>query len=129
MKLYQHFARSLGAFKNCKTSGNTEWAKKHQRNIDLWCRLLPAGGGLASGTNLNMLHSSPKRLGFDAAFCHREETGSYWTEHRVIVTADLVEGFSLTITGTDRNGIKELMHELFEEVLGKELLQAGEEAF
>jgi hypothetical protein len=54
------------------------------------------------------------------------EQGSYdgWTEHTVIVTPSLAMGYRLRITGRDRNGIKEYMHDVFNAALNEDTATA-----
>jgi hypothetical protein len=75
----------------------------------------PSGSGFDSGTTLNEEKSKENRLVFDTAFHHMDEWGGYdgWTEHQVIVTPSLVFGFTLRITGRDRNGIKDYINDVF----------------
>lgn len=51
------------------------------------------------------------------------ENGMYdgWTEHKAIIKPSLVFGLDLKITGRDRNGIKEYLHDTFMQALTDEV--------
>lgn len=117
MNLAQAIASKLQAIANCGKSGNTEWISRHTDAVNaLASEYLPSGSGFDSGTDLDWLHSKPERLVFDVAFHHMDEHGGYWcwTHHQVIVTASLVHGLNIRVTGKDRNGIKDYIAEAFE---------------
>ena len=48
-----------------------------------------------------------------------DEHGSYdeWTDHTVIVTASLIHGLNIKITGRNRNDIKEYLRDVFYDFL------------
>jgi hypothetical protein len=50
------------------------------------------------------------------------ETGFYdgWTDHTIKVRASLIHGVRLSISGRDRNDLKDHLHELFESALSAE---------
>jgi len=51
------------------------------------------------------------------------ESGAYdgWTEHKLIVSPSLLFDLDLRITGRDRNGIKEYLHDVFSAALQTEI--------
>ena len=53
------------------------------------------------------------------------ETGMYdgWTEHTVTVRPSLQFGFRLSISGRNRNGIKDYIAEVFGEILNTEVVE------
>lgn len=60
---------------------------------------------------------------FDVAFHHMNESGYYdgWTGHTITVKASLSHKFTLTISGRDRNGIKEYLHDTYNSWLDEEM--------
>jgi hypothetical protein len=46
-----------------------------------------------------------------------------WTEHQAIITPSMIFGFSLKITGRDKNDIKDYLGELFNFWLDSEAAQ------
>lgn len=52
-----------------------------------------------------------------------DDNGFYdgWTEHKVTVTASLVFGMKIAISGPNRNDIKDYIHQTFESILSTEL--------
>lgn len=115
-ELYSAIARALDAYLRCIETGNAEWEDKHENAItQLVYQHLPSGSGFDSGTKLDFETSKPNRLVFWTAFHHMDENGMYdgWTKHAVIVTASLVHGFELRVTGPNRNDIKEYIAQVF----------------
>lgn len=51
------------------------------------------------------------------------ENGFYdgWTEHTITVRADLAHGFKISISGRNRNEIKDYLHEVFSDCLETEI--------
>lgn len=121
MKTYQVIARAIGARNRCEQTGNIEWQNRWQARIAELVADFPSGSGFNNGTQLDDSSTSEK-LVFNTAFHHMDENGYYdgWTEHQVIVKPSLEMGFSLTITGRDRNEIKEYIAECFMAVLSND---------
>ncbi len=120
MKLYRKIASLVGAINNCEKSGNLKWIEKHEDKLsELLNANFPSGSGFDGGTGLDMEKSTSERLVINADFHHMDESGGYdgWTNHNVIVTPSLEFGFSLQITGKDRNDIKTYIGDTFWEVL------------
>lgn len=118
--LYQALATKIQAILNCQESGNMEWEQRHAESVDsLTKQHMPSGGGFDSGTQFDDVASKPERLVFTTSFHHMNDVGSYdgWTDHSVIVTPSLANGFNLRITGRNRNDIKDYIHESFDVAL------------
>ncbi len=121
-KLYQEFAARIGARIICIAEGNTEWEVKHQDVCqDLTRELMPCGSGIDNGTTIDIDDSSNNKLVFRMAYHHMNEGGYYdgWSEHSIIVMPDLASGFTLRITGRDRNQIKEYLYDVYSYALGR----------
>ena len=106
----------------------TEWVEKRAEEIKWLLDKLPSGSGWDSGTKLMKTvrtHDQADISHFTlyGSFHHMDEGGSYdgWTDHQIIVTADLRSGFTLRITGRNRNDIKDYLHELFDYVLREQI--------
>jgi hypothetical protein len=123
MKLYQEFATTLQAYRNCVASGNTEWQGKHLDKLERLSEELPSGSGIDSGTKFDIDASTPNKLVFTLGYHHMNDTGYYdgWTEHRLIVTPDLASGYNLKITGRDRNQIKDYLYDVYGVAMSAEL--------
>jgi len=124
-KTYKFIAGKLAALNGC----NPHWTEQHTDQLDyVMNNYSPSGAGIDSGTKLSS-KSSPEKLIFDTAYHHMNDGGYYdgWTEHQVIVTSSLVHGINIRITGTDRNQIKDYLHQVFSFWLG-ELLDWDEKA-
>lgn len=114
-KVYQQLAQSVQAYHNCLQSSNSTWQDKHEQNIKQICHeLMPSGSGFDSGTTLDLAKSNGEKLVFNTSYHHMNKNGMYdgWTEHQVIVTPSF-DGFSLRITGKDKNDFKEYAHDVF----------------
>lgn len=88
---------------------------------------MPRGSGIDAGTSLDFAKSTPEKLVFDTSFHHMNEVGYYdgWTEHVVTVRPTFDSGFDLTISGRNRNQIKDYLHDVFTAALRAEDTQYG----
>lgn len=123
-KLYRQLASLVQARKNCADGTNPEWFERHGENATkLTDDHMPHGSGFDSGTKLDLDASSGERLVFHTEYHHMNEVGFYdgWTEHSVIVTPSLQFGFTMRITGRNRNDIKEYMYDVFWECLNTDI--------
>lgn len=120
--VYKAIASRLQAIINCKESGNREWELRHAEVIERIVRnQLPSGSGFDSATRLSD-KSTPNKLIFNTSFHHmNSETGSYdgWTNHVVTITPSLVCDFETSVSGSDRNGIKDYIAETFSAALSQ----------
>lgn len=127
MRTYQRIAQLIAARDNCqRTIDNNKqgtykqldraiyWHAEHTAALDAIMQTAPHGSGFDSGTQLDPA-STPERLIFTTAFHHMDGGGMYagWTEHRVTVKPSLQYGFILTISGRDRNQIKDYIYDTF----------------
>lgn len=118
-KVYEAIARRVDALRRC----SPDWVIKHTECIDSLVREhMPSGSGFDYGTQFDIaahVASPIERLVFQTAFHHMNECGMYdgWTDHKVIVRPSLQHGFTLSITGRDRNGIKEYIADVFHSAL------------
>ena len=123
--LYQQLAQLVGARLRCLASAKDppqrhEWFHKHEDKILVLVKEhMPSGSGFDNGTKIDLDRSTEERLVFATAFHHMDENGFYdgWTDHTVTVRGSLAFGFRLTISGRDRNQIKDYVHESFEHAL------------
>lgn len=123
MKLYRKLASLVQAHINCEISGNKEWFEEHEARIEeLVENYMPSGSGFDCGTKIDLDKSTPEKLVFYTDFHHMNE-GYYdgWTEHRITVRPSLAFGFTLTISGRNRNEIKDYIHQAFDCALNEEV--------
>ncbi len=121
--LFRHLSSKLNAAENCRKSGNGPWQIRHESSIwQLVKDFMPSGSGIDTGTKLAD-ESTSEKLVFTFGYHHMNEGGMYdgWTEHKAIVTPSLQFGYTLKITGRDRNQIKEYLHEVFDSALTLQL--------
>jgi len=122
-KLYQHIASTVQARLSCQERGNKEWFARHTETIEkLVSEHMPSGSGINAGTTIFLGLSTPEKLMFRTSFQHMEE-GSYdgWTEHTITVKPSLAFGIHITISGPNRNEIKDYLHEVFSHALQAEV--------
>jgi hypothetical protein len=127
-KVYREIASLVAAIENCQKSGNTIWEHNHRDRLVSICReCLPSGSGFDSGTAFDMLNSTPEKLVFRTSFHRMDENGCYdgWTEHNVIIRPSLAHEINVTVSGRDRNDIKDYIGQMFYESLTAEVPKEG----
>lgn len=126
-QLIRLIASTVDARHRCQETDNTEWYLRHSDTLQLIEReILPSGSGLDSGTKIDVDRSTRNRIVLWTAYHHMDEAGGYdgWTEHTITIRPDLLSGFTLTITGPNRNDIKEYLYQTFEAVLSADVIHA-----
>src|SRR5690554_240724 len=116
MKTYEWIAQKVVAINNCRAAGLDEWRERHTEVLEAFVRnSAPSGSGFDGGTRIDLERSNARRLEFKTAFHHVDEHGSYdgWTEHTVTVRANLALGFELTVSGRNRDLIKDYIADVF----------------
>lgn len=101
---------------NCQRSGNTEWYGRATDELERIAReYLPSGSGWDSGTTIDLDRSTADRIVLTGSFHHMDEWGGYagWTDHTVTVRPTFMGQIELTISGRNRNGIKDYLHDMF----------------
>lgn len=123
-KVVTRIAQTVSAIAHCEASDRdmSNAIDKHQERLDALMEDAPCGSGIDMGTKLDRDASEANRLVFVTSFHHMNEHGFYdgWTEHKVIVTPCLVHGFTLRLTGRDRNAIKDYLGDVFQTWLDSE---------
>lgn len=115
-KVYQEIAAILGAIENCRKSGNKFWLGRWGEKLSAIMKDAPSGSGIDCGTRLMDGASTPEKLVFFVEYHHMNEDGFYdgWTQHKVIVRPSLQFDFNLSITGRDRNQIKDYLADVYD---------------
>lgn len=124
--LYKVLAGLVDARERCQKSCNSLWHDRHTNAIEyLVEQYLPSGSGFDSGTTLNLGMSCDDRLTFDTSFHHMNNAGFYdgWTEHVVRVKPNLATEIDMTISGQDRNDIKDYIGQTFDHALRRKVWQ------
>jgi hypothetical protein len=114
------FAQALTALNNCVKSGNTDWAAKWRDKLaELERDYLPSGSGVDNGVAFDRSRSTEQCLVFTTAFHHMDENGFYdnWTEHTIRVRPSFSNDLDISVSGRDRNDIKEHLRSLMHESL------------
>lgn len=86
-----------------------------ESNLDYLEDLLPSGSGIDSGCTIDREKSGSKKIIISFSYHHMDENGMYcgWTDHDLIVTPNLTDGFDLRITGKNKRQIKEYLYDVF----------------
>lgn len=113
----QAIATYIVAIENCKKIGNTEWYDRWSERLKAIMDTAPSGGGIDNGTQLDSTSGAGKLI-FLAPFHHMNDAGMYdgWTDHRVVVRPAF-DGIDVTVTGRNRNQIKDYLGDVFHEWL------------
>ena len=112
----------LMAIENCKKSGNSEWLDKHTEKLIELEKRLPSGSGIDCGTKIERdLKANQFKL--TLSFHHMDENGFYdgWTDHAITVRPSF-GGLDLTISGKNKNDIKEYLLDTYYYALTKEII-------
>jgi len=122
--LYSEIASRLYAAANCEKTANHEWHRRHIQQIRDWVKEhLPSGSGYDNGTQIDFQASTPEKLVFTTSYHHMNDVGMYdgWTEHVITVRPSLQHGIVLTVSGSNRNDIKDYIATTFAEALKSEV--------
>ena len=119
--VYKRLAELVGARQNCIASGNMEWMERHEDAIESIMSTAPSGSGFDSGTKIMLDKSTSEILKFSTEYHHLNCMGYYsgWTSHSRTVRGSLQFGYTTTISGRDKDGIKEYIHDVFHTWLGE----------
>lgn len=121
-RVYVVLARAVGAYHRCVAGNNLQWRDRHKEHITTVVKdKFPSGSGFDRGTVLDLDLSTEEKLVFLTSFHHMDGHGFYdgWTDHAITVRGSLAFGFKMTISGPNRNDIKELIHQNFELALNE----------
>lgn len=127
--LYQQIAQTLDARQRCLTNTTTvmdgerdvtrdHWAdmvRMHEETLNRLADALPSGSGWDQGTAIDWTASRPEKLVLHGSYHHMNDGGMYdgWTDHTITVRPSLRFGITVTVSGRNRNDIKEYLHEAF----------------
>ena len=113
----------LTAIENCKKSGNAEWLDKHTEKLIELEKSLPSGSGIDCGTKIDTRDLKANQFKLTLSFHHMDENGFYdgWTDH-VITVRPSFSGLDLTISGKNKNYIKEYLLDTYYYALTKEII-------
>lgn len=112
------FANIFQAYLTCKEKGNAEWQDQHDNHINSMLKNLPSGAGIDKGIKFDWANSKPECLIFNLSFHHMNNDGYYdgWTTHTIKLRPSFLEGFSMTISGRNRNEVKTYLVDIFHEI-------------
>lgn len=118
--IVEALASAIQARQNCQRRNNLEWFEHWTAQItDIAKDHLPSGAGIDSGSTVDLDRSTADRIVIHTSFHHMNEDGMYdgWTEHTVTVRPSFIGGLSLTVSGRNRNEIKDHLHQTFDHAL------------
>lgn len=121
IKLYQQLVQTQMAIDSCRKTNNTLWQERHEEKLAKLAKTLPSGSGIDNGTTIEQITENKIVLSF--GFHHMDENGFYngWTQHRCTVKPSLVNGIDLSITGPNKNDIKDYLYEVYFHTLTNEV--------
>ena len=130
MQVYQKLAKAFVAYHNCQNNHGRLAVEHYAEWVDIWRDRIdtimredfPSGSGVDTGTLFDWEFSKKNRLVLSLSFHHMNGDGYYdgWTEHKIVITPDLADGFEIKVTGQNRNDIKSYLADLIHGVLTKE---------
>lgn len=124
--VYKFIATQLSRVKNLENSN----APRSGRVFDALCAWVkkngPSGSGIDMGTALSE-KSTMDCIVLGTHFHHMDEHGSYdgWTDHMVRCKASMLFGIDVTVSGRDRNQIKDMLGEMYQRWLLSEMENIG----
>jgi hypothetical protein len=114
--LYEVLSSCLLQRENCKAHWNEKYFEiSTERILSLVKEYLPSGSGVDSGTTIDLEKSTSEKFVFQADFHHMDDFGSYagWSEHTVTIKPSLFDKFTVSVSGRNRNDIKDHLAEMF----------------
>jgi hypothetical protein len=123
--LAQWLAHCAQARQNCIASNNATWQQRHADRIRALNKFLPSGSGFDNGSYLDQDISSDACLKLCTSFHHMDESGSYdgWTDHAIFVKPAFEGLHVASISGRDRNAIKEHIAETMLQCLATMIME------
>jgi hypothetical protein len=114
--IIKQLASLIQARANCIEHKNDEWLDKHEEAIQkIMKNSAPSGAGFDSGTKIDLDRSTYDKIIFTTSYHHMNEDGYYdgWTDHTIIVRPTF-DGIDLSVSGRNRNEIKDYIYETFD---------------
>lgn len=114
-KLAHYIASACAAERRCNKHNNSFADRWDDLLTLIEKNLLPHGSGIDCGCKIVREKCDDSRITIEFSYHHMNENGVYvgWSEYRVTARPGLEIDLSLTITGQDRNGLKEYFADLF----------------
>lgn len=101
---------------------NAQWGPITRKRLDQLVNMLPSGSGIDCGTKL--VSASATKIVLECSFHHMDEHGYYdgWTEHRITIRPTF-DSMDISISGRNRNGIREYLHEIYSLALSEKIVE------
>lgn len=102
---------------------HAQWGDIAQDRLAQLVDLLPSGSGIDSGTKLESADAS--KIVLSAGFHHMNDGGYYdgWTHHKITIRPRF-DGIDVTISGRNRNDIKEYLHQTYHHALSAQVTES-----
>lgn len=106
-----------------ENSPNAQWGPIARKRLDQLVNMLPSGSGIDNGTEL--VSASATKIVLSAGFHHMNDGGYYdgWTHHRITIRPEF-GGLAITISGRNRNDIKDYLHEVYSCALYERIVES-----
>ncbi len=124
MNVASKIASLISAIDNCEARGNSDWKARYETELARIVKeYLPSGSGIDTGTEIARHACTSDRLLFTFSYHHMNENGYYdgWSDHSATVKPTF-DGISVKIGGKNRNGVKDMLHDVFYEALRAEVV-------
>lgn len=117
--LIQVIASRVDARLNCEKAGNSPGERLNFDDLEKLEKLLPDGSGIDCGTKIDLGRSTDNKVVFTFSYHHMNDRGYYngWTEHTLTIRPHLLLGLDLTLTGPDKNQIKNYLYDTYQYTL------------
>lgn len=118
--LYQQLAKNVQWYHSTINSPyHKKWNEVAETNINELIDMLPSGSGIDSGVSIDLENSTENKIVLYCEYHHMNDAGYYdgWTSHTIRLIPDMINGFSMSISGKNRNSIKDYLYELFDYAL------------
>lgn len=114
------------AERNCAKAGNHEQGERWAAMLGRIERVhLPSGAGIDSGCTIERRRTGACTIVIAFGYHHMDEDGFYteWTHHRATIRATF-GGIDVTVSGQDRNEVKEYLADTFREYLTRTIARS-----
>lgn len=117
--IIRELASQIERYQRCSKDAHFAHAANDAKSILAnLSNVLPHGSGIDNGVAICIDDSSEHKIVLRVSYHHMNDVGMYagWTEHRIVVTPSFA-GFDLSISGRNRNEIKDYLHDVISQCL------------
>lgn len=117
-------ASEIERLKRCQTTNSEHYApaiNSAETRLENLQACLPSGSGIDCGTKIDIDKSNTNEIVLHCSYHHMNDNGFYdgWTEHKIRIWPTF-DGFDFTISGRNRNDVKEYLEQCYHQTLSDE---------